>query len=385
MNIFAFNIRKILVILMRIEKLNLANFKNYEQAQMEFSARVNCFLGPNGAGKTNILDALYYLSFCKSYFNPVDSQNILRGEDFFRVEGIYRKNGGSPDNIQVLMKKNQRKLVRRNNKEYERLADHIGLYPLVMITPSDTGLIHEGSEVRRKFIDGIISQFDKNYLDILLSYTKAVQQRNALLKKFASDGNYDPVSIDIWDQKLISLAPHIYNTRKEFIKTFIPVFEKYFRFIAGSGEKAGLSYFSQLDEQNMEMLLQSNNDKDRVLKYTSVGPHRDDLLFSVNDFPLKKFGSQGQQKSFIIAAKLAQFEHIKMVKGYSPVILLDDIFDKLDQKRVEKIMILVSENNFGQIFITDTQRDRIEKAFETTDIHRKFFRVQDGKIEEEQR
>jgi DNA replication and repair protein RecF len=249
-----------------------------------------------------------------------------------------------------------------------------------MITPSDTGLIHEGSESRRKFIDGIISQFDKNYLDILLQYTKAVQQRNALLKRFAETNSYDKVSIDIWDQKLIRLAPQIFAVRKEFISRFIPVFEKYFRFIAGSEEKAALIYQSQLNEHSMNDLLAANNDRDRALRYTSVGPHKDDFEFTVNNFPLKKFGSQGQQKSFIVAAKLAQYEHIKKVKGYNPIILLDDIFDKLDQNRVEQIMVLVSENNFGQIFITDTQQERIEKAFEKIAIDKRYFQVNNGEI-----
>lgn len=365
---------------MIVERIELANFKNYTQAEIDFSDRVNCFLGPNGAGKTNILDALYYLSFCKSYFNPVDSQNIKRGEEFFRISGIYRKNESSPDNLQVLMKRNNRKQVKRNNKEYDRLADHIGLYPLVMVTPSDNGLIHQGSEERRKFIDGIISQFDKNYLNVLLQYNKALQQRNALLKSFAEKGEYDPLSIDIWDQKLIRLAPQIQSARKSFVDSFIPVFEKYFRFIAGSDEKASLKFESQLNGQSMENLLKQNNDKDRILKYTTVGPHKDDFEFEINDFPLKKFGSQGQQKSFVVAAKLAQYEHIKNIKGYNPIILMDDIFDKLDQKRVEQIMVLVSENNFGQIFITDTQQERIEAAFKNIDTDKRFFYVENATL-----
>ncbi|MFO8055050.1 MAG: DNA replication/repair protein RecF [Bacteroidales bacterium] len=365
---------------MIIKKLDLSNFKNYSRAELEFSPKVNCLLGSNGAGKTNILDAIYYLSFCKSYFNPMDNQNIRRGEDFFRISGKYNKPNNPPDTVQVLLKKNQRKQVKRNNKEYDRLSDHIGLYPLVMITPSDTSLIHEGSESRRKFIDGIISQFDKNYLLLLLQYTKAIHQRNTLLKKFTETGRYDRVSIDIWDQKIIALAPQIHAVRKAFLKSFVPTFEKYFRFIAGSNEKAGLLYESQLNESSMKALLDKNNEKDRILKYTSVGPHKDDYAFSVNRFPLKKFASQGQQKSFIVAAKLAQYEHIKNIKGDSPVILLDDVFDKLDQKRVNQLMTLVSENNFGQIFITDTQKDRILKAFENIDTDKKYYEISSGRI-----
>lgn len=365
---------------MRIEKIELENFKNYAQADIAFSARVNCFLGPNGAGKTNILDALYYLSFCKSYFNPVDAQNILRTADYMRIQGKYANPHGSADDILVAVKRNQRKLVKRNSKEYNRLADHIGRYPLVMITPSDTSLIYEGSESRRKFIDGIIAQFDKHYLDILMQYNKAVQQRNALLKQFAVKGRYDPVSIDIWDQKMLLLAPQIFTVRKQFIDDFSPVFEKYFRFIAGSDEVAQLSYDSQLHDNSIKDLLQRNSDKDQLLRYTSVGTHKDDLIFSINNFPLKKFGSQGQQKSFIVAAKLAQYDYMKKIKGYSPVLLMDDIFDKLDSKRVGKIMTLVSENNFGQIFITDTHQERIEKAFEDIDTEKRFFLIEKGQV-----
>lgn len=367
---------------MIIEKIDIASFKNYPKAEIIFSPRVNCFLGPNGAGKTNILDALYYLSFCKSYFNPVDSQNIRRGDEFLRIRGIYRKNGETDDELSVLIRRNYRKQVKRNGKEYDRLADHIGRYPLVMITPSDTSLIHEGSEGRRKFIDGIISQFDKNYLNILLQYNKAIQQRNALLKTFSETGRYDPVSIDIWNQQLIKLAPQIFSVRKDFLDLFIPVFKKYFRFIAGSDEKADLKYDSQLYRDSMSNLIKANIDKDRILKFSTIGPHKDDFEFTINEFPLKKFGSQGQQKSFIVAAKLAQYEYMKNIKGFNPILLMDDIFDKLDQKRVEQIMVLVSENNFGQIFITDTQQDRIEKAFSQIETDKKFFQVNNGKLDE---
>lgn len=365
---------------MIIEHLELANFKNYQHAELSFSDKVNCFLGPNGAGKSNLLDALYYLSFCKSYFNPLDSQNIRKNEVFFRISGRYRKNGKTPDDLQVLMQKNQRKQVKKHNKEYERLTDHIGLYPMVIITPSDVDLIHEGSGARRKFIDGIISQFDKTYLDHLMSYNKAVQQRNALLKRLAEAGSRDPASIDVWDRKMIDLAPEIYRRRREFLDQFIPVFEKYYRFIAGSDEKAGLHYESQLSHQPMEDLLKKNFDKDYVLKYTSTGVHKDDFIFSINESSLKKFGSQGQKKSFIIAAKLAQFEKIRDIKGFKPIILLDDIFDKLDEHRVHQMMVLVSENNFGQIFLTDTDKERVESIFSNIGTDTRLFDIKNGEI-----
>ncbi len=366
---------------MIVKSLELSNFKNYHHARLQFSPRINCLLGSNAAGKTNILDALYYLSFCKSYFNPLDGQNIRRGEGYFRLCAEYSKNGRpSSDKLELTLKKQQRKQLRKNGKEYGRFSDHIGLYPLVMVSPADTSLIYEGSELRRKFVDGILAQFNNTYLSLLLQYQRALQQRNALLKKFAEQNSYDPVSMDIWDRKLISLAPRIHTYRSDFLRSFVPTFEEYYRHIAGSKEKPTLRYDSQLNNDTMEGLLKAGNDKDRVLKYTGAGIHKDDYIFEIDGFPLKKFASQGQQKSFVVAAKLAQFEHMKKVKGYNPIILLDDIFDRLDENRTGRIMELVSENTFGQIFITDTQPNRIRQVFDSIAASKSFFKVDSGTI-----
>lgn len=363
---------------MYLKNLNLYNFKNIAEAALDFSPRINCFIGDNGAGKTNILDAIYYLSFCKSYFNPIDSQNIRHGEEYFSILGKYGVNGDKTDAIQCVQKRNQKKSFRLNKKEYDRLADHIGKYPLVMISPYDRDLINEGSEVRRRFIDSVISQFDRVYLDNLINYNKVLAQRNSLLKRFADGKSFDMASLEIWNRQLSELAATIYPVRRQFLETYIPIFNRYFELVSGGSEKVDISYESQLGERSLEELLAVNLDRDRALKYTTTGIHKDDLVFTIQGHPVKKFGSQGQQKSFIIALRLAQYEYIRNLKEFRPVMLLDDIFDKLDDKRVEQIIQLASEDTFGQVFITDTQRDRIEHLLEKTGAGHKIYQISHG-------
>ena len=365
---------------MNLQKINLYNFKNYKTAELEFSPKVNCFIGDNAAGKTNLLDAIYYLSFCKSYFNPIDSQNINHGEDYFSILGKYQVNGDKTDTIQCVQKRNYKKSFKLNKKEYSRLADHIGLYPLVMISPYDRDLINEGSDVRRKFIDGVISQFDKFYLDDLINYNRVLTQRNILLKQFAERKNFDAEMLGVWNSQLIQLADQIFPKRKEFLKNYIPIFNRYFQIVSGGKEEVSISYDSQLDSHKMEELLAVSLDRDRALRYTTAGIHKDDLVFGIEGYPVKKFGSQGQQKSFIIAIRLAQYEYIKNLKGYKPVMLLDDIFDKLDNMRVEQLIKLTSDNNFGQVFITDTQRERIEHMLQEIEIDHKIFEIRNGEV-----
>jgi DNA replication and repair protein RecF len=363
---------------MYLNKLILSNFKNYFQAEFDFSEKINCFIGDNGAGKTNVLDAVYYLSFCKSYFNVIDSQNIKHDQDFFAIHGNYNRNGTKKDIVSCIQKRNARKLFKKNKKEYERLADHIGLFPLVMISPYDRDLINEGSDARRKYIDGVIAQFDRFYLDDLLNYNKALAQRNALLKKMAESGNFDLQSIEIWNAPIVKYGQNIYVKRQQFLTDFIPIFQQYFEFISGGKEKVSIVYQSQLHEESLIDLLESRLDRDRMLKHTSVGVHKDDLDFRIESHPVKKFGSQGQQKSFVIAIKLAQFDFTKNVMGFKPILLFDDIFDKLDDNRVGQIINLVSDNSFGQVFITDTQRIRIEKLFEKAHIDHKIYEIKSG-------
>lgn len=366
---------------MFLNRIKLANFKNYTQADFDFSAKINCFIGDNGAGKTNVLDAIHYLSFCKSYFNSIDSQNIRHDQEYFSIHGTYNKNGNTPDEVSCILKRAQKKQFSLNDKEYERLADHIGLYPLVMISPYDRDLINEGSETRRKYIDSVISQFNKFYLDDLINYNKVLSQRNILLKNFADRNYYDRSSLEIWDEQLIKLGGKIHAVRKEFIEKFTPLFRQHFNFISGGKEEVSIEYDSQLNERSLSELLAISIDRDRIVKYTTTGIHKDDLIFSINGYPMKKFGSQGQQKSYVVAIKLAQFEYTRNIKGFKPILLLDDIFDKLDASRVRQIIELVNKNNFGQVFITDTQKGRIENIFLEVNTDHKIFHIENGHYE----
>ena len=286
---------------MHLKELRFTNFKNYSEAEIKFSPKINCFVGPNGAGKTNVLDAIYYLSFCKSYFNPIDSQNIKHEENFFAIHGIYEQKNGSKEKVQCLLKPTKKKHFKLNDKEYDRLADHIGMIPLVMISPYDRDLINNHSDVRRKYLDGVISQFSAPYLNHLLQYNKTLSQRNALLKSFAEKRFFDADLLQMWDQQLIEYAQPIYEERAHFIGQFLPIFQKYFSIISQGNEEVSIAYLSQLAHFELTQLLQENVQKDRALRRTSAGIHKDDLEFLIGDYPIKKFGSQGQQKSFVIA------------------------------------------------------------------------------------
>ena len=364
---------------MHLKDLSLIYFKNYEEAQLEFSSSINCFVGNNGVGKTNLLDAIYYLCFCKSYFNPIDSQNILHEKPFFSIEGTFERNE-LDDKVFCGVKRGQKKVFRRNKKEYEKLADHIGLFPLVIISPADRNLIIEGSETRRKFIDGVIAQSDKIYLQDIIKYNQVLAQRNALLKYFAVNFTYDPITLGIYNVQLIDLSTSIHAKRSVFMEQFNPIFQSYYNSISGSKEQVSLEYKSQLNDGDIGSLLEESLTNDKILQYTTCGTHKDDLLFKINNFPIKKQCSQGQQKTYLIALKLAQFDFIKNLVGYKPLLLLDDIFDKLDDTRVESIVSLVSEHNFGQIFITDTHKNRTEEIVKKMDDSYRIFDVNDGVV-----
>ncbi len=369
---------------MYLKRLQLNNFKNCSSAEMGFSDKVNCFVGNNGAGKTNILDSIYYLSFCKSYFNPIDTQNIRHEEDFFAVHGEYFNQEKTNDTISCVQKRAKKKSFKINKKEYDRLADHIGIIPLVMISPYDRDLINDGSELRRKYIDGVISQFDNIYLKNLLAYNKTLLQRNTLLKQFAEKHFFDTDSLEVWDDKLAELGAGIFEKRKAFLQDFNPLFESFYKYLSDEKERVEIGYSSQLLNTNLKDLLNQSIERDRMVRHTTKGIHKDDLVFSINGFPVKKFGSQGQQKSFVIAIKLAQFEYTRQEKGFKPILLFDDIFDKLDDNRVQQIIHLVNENNFGQVFITDTQRQRVENIFKQAEIDHKIFTVENGDVKTEQ-
>lgn len=359
---------------MYLKKINLFNYKNFSEASFEFDTKINCFVGKNGIGKTNVLDAIYHLSYGKSYFNPLALQNIKHGEEFFVIDAEFEKKERT-EQIVCSLKKGQKKILKRNGKQYEKFSDHIGFIPLVIISPADRDLIVEGSETRRKFIDSVISQSDINYLQHLIKYQKVLNQRNALLKYFALNHVFENDTLSIYNEQLHELGQSIFEKRKQFLEDFIPIFNSHHHTITGSEETVQLVYDSQLFEDDLLTLLQKNINKDRVLHYTSVGIHKDDLSFEIDNFPIKKFGSQGQQKSFLIALKLAQFEFIKKQSGEKPILLFDDIFDKLDETRVEKIIKMVNDDTFGQLFISDTHPERTENIVKLTHQSYKIFNL----------
>lgn len=359
---------------MHLKKIALFNYKNFSEANFEFDTKINCFVGKNGVGKTNVLDAIYHLSYGKSYFNPLAVQNIKHDEEFFVIDGEFEKNERN-EQIVCSLKKGQKKILKRNSKQYDKFSDHIGFIPLVIISPADSDLIVEGSETRRKFLDSVISQLDSNYLQQLIHYQKIVSQRNALLKYFALNHVFETDTLHIYNEQLDGLGQAIFEKRRQFIDEFIPIFNKHHQAITGTEEAVQLVYISHLHEKTLLQLLQENINKDRALHYTSVGVHRDDLSFEIDNYPIKKFGSQGQQKSFLIALKLAQFEFVKKQSGEIPILLFDDIFDKLDETRVEKIVEMVNNEVFGQLFISDTHPQRTETIIKSTHQSYKIFHL----------
>ncbi len=357
---------------MFLKHLSLVNYKNFASKTLDFDPVINCLVGDNGVGKTNILDAIYHLSFGKSYFNPVSTQNIKHDTDFFVVEGEFEKEERT-EKIICSFKKGMKKVIKRNGKAYEKFSDHIGFLPLVIISPSDRDLIIEGSDTRRKFMDGVISQSDKEYLQTLIKYNKVLVQRNSLLKYFVANNTFDSNTLSIYNEQLHGLGSKIHEKRVSFISSFTPIFKEQYAHISEKDEQIMLSYESQLSEKGLLDLLESNIDKDRAIQYTSVGIHKDDLNFTIAGHPIKKFGSQGQQKSFLIALKLAQFHFIKEQAKTTPILLLDDIFDKLDENRVSQIVGLVDNDNFGQIFISDTHAERTENVVKNIRQSYKIF------------
>jgi DNA replication and repair protein RecF len=366
---------------MYLSSIFLSNFKNYREEEVTFSPKINCFYGLNGSGKTNILDAVYYLSFCKSYLNVVDRQNVRFDESYFAINGNWIKENHSYT-IQCSLKVGGKKIIKKNKKEYEKLADHIGLFPVVMISPYDRDLLSEGSELRRKWIDSIISQFDKDYLNTLQRYKKVLDQRNALLKNMHEHGLFDRESIEVWNEQLVQSGTIIHQKRLNFIEEFLPVFQERYNFIGLVEEEVQISYKSQLNDAPFEELLKQFERKDAFSQHTNCGTHKDDLVFTIKGHAIKKFGSQGQQKSFVIALRLAQYEWLKNYLEVAPVLLLDDIFDKLDATRVKRLMELVSNHYFGQIIITDTEEGRLRDLFGNLAIERKFFHVEQGHVTE---
>ncbi|HZL08822.1 MAG TPA: DNA replication/repair protein RecF [Prolixibacteraceae bacterium] len=364
---------------MYIHELSIVNFKNFEHAEFKFSDSLNCFIGNNGAGKTNLMDAIYYLSFCKSFLNSVDAQNIRFDQDFFMIQGKYSRLD-SEETVYCGLKRNQKKIFKRNQKEYKKLSEHIGLIPLIVVTPSDTNLISGGSEDRRRFIDSVISQYDAVYLENLIRYNRALQQRNNLLKQFAGRNTFQSESLEVWDDQLVKYGEPIHAVRLTFIEKLQPIFQNYYQLISGGKETVGLKLHSGLTENNFEQLLKQSLGKDRMVQYTTTGIHKDDFEFELANNPIKKFGSQGQKKTYLVALKLAQFDFMKEISGLTPILLLDDIFDKLDKNRVEQIVKLVADDHFGQIFITDTNREHLDQIIAGLETESCIFTINDGAL-----
>lgn len=366
---------------MYLKKLSLSNFKNYSQAELEFSPKINCIVGNNGVGKTNILDAIHYLSLTKSFFNNIDSVSIKHDEDFFIIQGWFDRQG-EVDNIFCSFQRQKQKVLRRNGKECQRMTDHVGKYPVVMISPADNALISEGSEERRKFLNKIISQYSAEYLDSVLNYNKALQQRNKLLKDFKADWNFDEEMLSVWDSQLVKYGCLVFSERDLLVNEIIPVFQEYYSMISNQKESVKLIYRSHLADGDFNESLKNAVTKDRALEYTTIGIHKDDLIFEMDGFPVKSLGSQGQQKSYLVALKLAKFDYIKRKAGFAPILLLDDIFDKFDAERVAQIIRLVGNHRFGQIFITDTHQDRLMEILNSLNTDYRLFRIGESGISE---
>ena len=362
---------------MVLEKLSVLNYKNIQQAEVSFSSKMNCFCGNNGMGKTNLLDAIYYLSFCKSHLHTPDSQIIHTSQDVCIVQGTYAYEGREEE-VFCAMRRRQRKVFKRNKKEYDKLSEHIGLLPLVMVSPADADLIAGGSEERRRFMDLVISQYDAGYLDALVRYNKALLQRNALLKM---EEEPDIELLVLWEEAMAQEGERIYAGRKAYIDEFIPIFQNFYRKISGNKELVGLNYVSHCQRGPLLEVIQRDRAKDRIMGYSLHGVHKDELEMTLDGFPIKKEGSQGQNKTFLIALKLAQFDFLKRTGSKTtPLLLLDDLFDKLDADRVEQIVKLVAGDSFGQIFITDTNRGHLDQILSRIGNDYKLFRVTDGEI-----
>ncbi|MFB6259029.1 MAG: DNA replication/repair protein RecF [Flavobacteriales bacterium] len=362
---------------MILRSLSLIDFKNIQEADLVFSEGVNCMVGKNGAGKTNLLDAIHYLAFCKSASNPVDGQNIREGRPFFVVQGTFEE-GSESYELTCSMERNKKKRFRKERREYDRLADHIGRFPAVLIAPFDLGLVQEGSEKRRRFLDGIISQYQHSYLQDLLRYNRALSHRNALLKRAQRGEERPEEELELWEERMSDRGERIREARKAFLAAFIPIFRSFHERIAGE-EQVSLEYIPSGEGELREEFRQ-HREKDLVLGYSSTGPHREDLRFRIRGSALKKFGSQGQQKSYVLALKLAQYAFIRDALNTHPVLLLDDLFDKLDQERMKALLELVTGEGFEQVFVTDTDQGRLEEALEGVEKECRFFSVQEGKV-----
>ena len=370
---------------MTLDSLHLLFFKNYDEANLAFSTGINCFIGDNGSGKTNLLDAIHYLALTKSAFTVTDAQSIKENGDFFVVKGRFTSAAASAtptaETIQVSLRQGQKKTLTHDKQPYERMADHIGRYPAVLISPYDTDLIRQGSEERRKYFDSLQAQLDHDFLELLITYNALLRQRNATLKQGADRHGFDHDYLLALDEQLAPLGQQLSALRASFLTDFLPVFQRHYQHLAEEQESVSLTYKSQLLDQDFAGLLRHNERRDQLLQRTHSGPHRDDFVFLMDGRSVKNYGSQGQQKSFAIALKLAQFETLASRLSQKPLLLLDDIFDRLDDKRIARLLELVADDTFGQVFLTDTNLARTDQALARVSTSIRRFRVHAGTVE----
>jgi DNA replication and repair protein RecF len=401
---------------MFLQKISLAHFKSYEYESFEFSERVNCIVGENGAGKTNLLDAIYFLALTKSSISNQDALSINHEAVYMMIEGSFsmfdvrdsmfennetdiEKNTehqtealdalntehrtpnsehqtSNPEHlITISLQRGQKKAVLRDKKAYERISEHIGRFPVVMLSPNDTDIIRDGSEERRKFFDGVMAQLDSEYLENLLQYNRLLLQRNSLLKQFAERNYTDDLLLDIYSDPLVEVSLKLYNARNQFITEFLPIFKKHYTTLSDAREEVEMIYESEVKAENFTQIFRKNRQRDLAAQRTTIGSHKDDFIFEINGFTLRKFGSQGQQKSFVIALKLAQFEMLTKVKGFPPLLLLDDIFDKLDDRRIQQLITMMVDGTFSQVFITDARPERTRQLLDSLGVEVKYFEI----------
>lgn len=364
---------------MYLQKISLTHFKSYEYGAFEFSKRMNCIVGENGTGKTNLLDAIYFLALTKSSISNQDALSINHEMDYMMVEGIFSIFEHRTSNIEhlitVSLQRGQKKAVLRDKKAYERISEHIGKFPVVMLSPNDTDVIRDGSEERRKFFDGVMAQLDSEYLENLLQYNRLLLQRNSLLKQFADKNYRDDLLLDVYSDPLVEMGLKLYQSRNQFITDFLPIFKKHYATLSDAREEVEMIYESELGAENFTQVFRSNRQRDLAAQRTTMGIHKDDFIFEINGFPLRKFGSQGQQKSFVIALKLAQFEILSQQKGFPPILLLDDIFDKLDDRRIQQLIKMMVDGTFSQVFITDARPERTHQLLDNLGVEVKYFEI----------
>jgi DNA replication and repair protein RecF len=369
---------------MFLQKISLAHFKSYEYESFEFSERVNCIVGENGTGKTNLLDAIYFLALTKSSISNQDALSINHEAEYMMIEGSFgigdsgKKKTPITNNqslITISIQRGQKKAVLRDKKAYERISEHIGRFPVVMLSPNDTDIIRDGSEERRKFFDGVMAQLDSEYLENLLQYNRLLLQRNSLLKQFAERNYTDDLLLDIYSDPLVEVSLKLYNARNQFVTEFLPIFKKHYNTLSDAREDVEMIYESEVGADNFTQIFRKNRQRDLAAQRTTIGSHKDDFIFEINGFTLRKFGSQGQQKSFVIALKLAQFEMLTKVKGFPPLLLLDDIFDKLDDRRIQQLITMMVDGTFSQVFITDARPERTRQLLGDLGVEVRYFEI----------